>query len=45
MRVSLSPGAGRASILLESNRMPTNSRHVHVGKVFPGAMGIFYSKI
>ena len=25
--------------------MPTNSRHVHAGKVFPGAMGIFYSKI
>ena len=39
MRVSLSTGR-RASILLESSRIPINSRHVHVGKVFPGAMGI-----
>ena len=33
----------RASILLESSRIPINSRHVHAGKVFPGAMGIFRS--
>ena len=42
MRVSLSTGR-RASILLESSRMPINSRHVHAGKVFLGAIGIFSS--
>ena len=42
MRVSLSTG-GRGSILLESSRIPINSRLVHAGKVFPGAMGIFRS--
>ena len=42
MRASLSTRR-RATILLESSRIPINSRHVHAGKVFPGAMGIFRS--
>ena len=42
MRASLSTRR-RATILLESSRIPINSRHVHAGKVFPGAIGIFRS--
>ena len=42
MQVSLSTGR-RASILLESSRMPINSRHVRAGKVYLGAIGIFSS--
>ena len=40
--MSLSTGRW-ASILLESSRIPINSRHVHAGKVFLGAIGIFSS--
>ena len=42
MRVSLSTGK-RSSIFLETSRIPINSRLVHAGKSFPGAMGIFRS--